>query len=92
MITTRIKALTKLIELEKKLIIIARSPETRINEDISTKYLSLIPEIRREINYYGNIAQIKDVYDKSLGKVNIKQIERFIQDNLKPIIKWDGIS
>ena len=59
---------------------------------ISSRYINLIYEIRRDINliyeirrdikYNWNIANVKGVYDKSLGYVNVKRIERFIQDNL----------
>ena len=83
MITTRKKVLTKLQNLEEKLKIIQKSPETKISEIISLRYINLIQDIKKNINYYGNIAYAKNIYDKDLGKVSIKRIEEFIQNNLR---------
>jgi hypothetical protein len=82
MITTRTKALRKLGELEDELNKIIKSSSIGITKEVSTRYYQLIPEIVRNISYYGDIAHVRSVYDKSLGKVNVKTIERFVQDNL----------
>ena len=81
MITTRTKALTRLNELEKSLTNIIDHPRMMPVVELSQKYLLLVSEIRKNINYYGDIAHVRDVYDNSLGKVNIKKIEMFIENS-----------